>query len=126
VDYTIIAKKSLKTILEFWKWQKLTANKLTVQAPIPLQEITTIQITTNSTYQVYSADSRTSISDLKFLSNIFTPVLKASFDSAVCPKKPTAYVEVHLDGKLVRKTEAIKNSLEPVWNNETFTVYVQS
>jgi len=51
-------------------------------------------------------------------------VLKASFDSAVCPKKPTAYVEVHVDGKLVRKTEAIKNSLEPVWNNETFTVLV--
>ena len=57
--------------------------------------------------------------------DFFYPVLKANFDSAVFSKKPTAYVEVHVDGKLVRKTEAIKNSLEPVWNNETFTLYVE-
>lgn len=49
-------------------------------------------------------------------------VLKANLDPTCCSKKFTAYIEVYVDGKLARKTESIKNTHEPVWSNETFTV----
>lgn len=50
-------------------------------------------------------------------------VLKATVDPACITKKPSPYVEILVDGKVVRKTEAVKNTHEPTWSNETFTVY---
>lgn len=52
-------------------------------------------------------------------------VLKATVDPSCVAKKPSPYVEVLVDGKVVRKTEVVKNSHDPVWTNETFTVYVK-
>lgn len=51
-------------------------------------------------------------------------VLKATVDPVCVTKKPSPYVEVLVDGKVVRKTEAVKNSHEATWSNETFTVLV--
>lgn len=56
------------------------------------------------------------------LKSMIVTVSRASLDSAYFLKKPSAYVEVIIDGKLIRKTEAVKSNHEPVWCNETFTV----
>lgn len=53
-------------------------------------------------------------------------VLRAVIDAALITKKPSPYVEVVVDGKSVRKTEVVKNTHEPTWSNETFTVLVTS
>ena len=50
-------------------------------------------------------------------------VLKATVDPSCITKKPSPYVEILVDGKVIRKTEAVKNTHEPTWANETFTVY---
>ncbi len=51
------------------------------------------------------------------------PVLRAKIDPACITKKPSAYVEVSVDGKVVRKTETVKSTHEPTWANESFTMY---
>jgi len=51
-------------------------------------------------------------------------VTKATLDPAYFLKKPSAYIEVLIDGKLIRKTDAVKSTHEPVWCNESFTVLV--
>ena len=56
---------------------------------------------------------------------LLCPVLKATVDASCIPKKPSPYVEILVDGKVVRKTESLKNTHEPTWTNETFTVYVK-
>ena len=50
--------------------------------------------------------------------------MRAKIDPISITKKPSAYVEVTVDGKLARKTEIVKNTYEPTWSNETFTVLV--
>lgn len=53
---------------------------------------------------------------------VIVTVSRATLDPAHFLKKPSAYVEVVIDGKSIRKTDAVKSSHEPVWCNETFTV----
>jgi hypothetical protein len=85
-----------------------------------VQGTTTTQLIINLTLQVLLHN----IVFILFyhLHSLFYLVLRAAIDAALITKKPSPYVEVVVDGKSVRKTEVVKNTYEPTWSNETFTV----